>query len=172
MKRLLAVGCAVLVFSHASAFALTKGDLELGPSFAFVNADDFEQLKIGLDAGLYLGGPHQLNLLIDYQNIEILGVESDGEFAGLGYEYNFDPINKAQVPFVGGSLTFGIGDVGDLYKQVLAVNGGFKSLVSDRAAIKSELSIERYFGEDNIDDATSLSLRVGLIVFFTLSALQ
>ncbi|MFH1380313.1 MAG: hypothetical protein ABII23_08555 [bacterium] len=162
----LVLGC-VLMLGSMQVYAFEKGMNELAPTFSFVNADDADTMSLGLAYGYFFTSNHEGKLILDYSKTEVGLSDISGGYLGLGYEYNFIDVSMDHLPFLGGGINFPLSDYGDLYDRILFIQGGFKSFfVPEKAAFRSSLSIERFFGSDNIDDSTAMALRFGLVIFF------
>jgi len=170
MKKVLSVCVGLLLLGCLPVMAFVKGDVELSPHFQYTSSDNLDSTSLILEGGYHLDEKHQISGLIEYEKSEYAKTfEITGGFIGIGYDYNIIDKSDKHIPFIGGGLKLPNSDYKDIISRILYIHGGFKSFLSEKVAVRTSLDIEKITAEEPFDDDTSISLRLGIIIFFNIA---
>jgi hypothetical protein len=156
----------LVAFSSISA-AADKGVNEVAGSLAYTDIEDVSTTMLGLSYGRYLTPMHELGVSVSYEKVEMEDVGNvDGTTLGGFYHLNFDQGGDL-VPFLGVSVAYIAGDLGDAYEYSYGVSAGLKVYPYEHAGIVMGVGYQNLVGAENwIDDADAVSVNVGLALRF------
>lgn len=156
-----------LVAFSSLAAAADKGVNEVAGSLTYADIEDVSTTMLALSYGRYLTPMHELGVNVSYEKLELDDVDStDGTTLGGFYHMNFDQGGNL-VPFIGVSVNYIAGDLGDFYDYSYGLSAGLKVYPYEHAGIVMGVGYQNLVGaEDWIDDADALSVNVGLALRF------
>ena len=152
-----------------------KGPNEVAGRLSYANVDlgpaETTDTEFNLAYGRYLTENHEVGLTATYVKNEIeeedFGSESvDGMGVGAFYHFNFTTSGMI-TPFLGASVGFIGGDIGDLYDYQYGIEGGIKVYPFENAGVSVGLAWQQLVAaEDEWDDADGLAFAIGLLIRF------
>jgi hypothetical protein len=164
---LVALATLPLVAFSSISTAADKGVNEVAGSLSYTDVEDVSTTMLGLSYGRYLTPMHEFGLNASYTKVDVDDFDNvDGMTVGPFYHLNFDQGGNI-VPYVGVSVAYIGGDLGDAYDYSYGLSAGLKVYPYEHVGIVMGVGYQNLVGaEDWIDDADAVAVNVGLALRF------